>query len=56
MTTWTDEQDLVLVHALPRTRAWFESAKGPIRPVSRDVKPESVVREFLRAIFEPKQS
>ena len=55
MTTWTDEQDLVLVQAVARTREWHEAARSPLKFVLRDVKPESVVHEFLRAIFEPKQ-
>jgi hypothetical protein len=54
MTTWTDEHDLVLVQAVARTREWREGAKTPLRFVRRDVQSESVVHEFLRAIFEPK--
>lgn len=56
MTTWTDEQDLVLVHALARSKEWHRGAKTPLRFVRRDLKPESIVREFLRAIVEPKQA
>jgi hypothetical protein len=53
MTTWTDEHDLVLVQALARTREWREADRAPVRFVHRDATRESVVHEFLRAIFEP---
>jgi hypothetical protein len=56
MTTWTDEQDLVLVQAIARTRQWREAVRAPVRFVRSDVKRESVVHEFLRAIFEPRES
>ena len=53
MPTWTEEHDLALVHAVARTRERHEAAWPPLQFVRRDVKPESVVHEFLRAIFEP---